>query len=74
MKINLYVSNVLITRLHEEKDKSLDQVLIELKLHEVGQEEKDSVKQLIAESQIMLDKYRDKNKHGIELDTDSQRN
>ena len=29
---------------HEDKDETLDQVLIELKLYEVGQEEKNTMK------------------------------
>ena len=52
----------------EEKEKSLDQVLRELKQDEVGQEEKDSMKQIIDRSKQILEKYKDKYDLGIEID------
>ena len=43
----------------QEIEKSVDQVLIELKEDEIGQAEKDIIQQIIANSRTMLNKYND---------------
>ena len=43
----------------QETEKSLDQVLTELKEDEIGQAEKDTIQQIITKSHTMLNKYND---------------
>ena len=43
----------------QETEKSVDHVLNELKEDEIGQAEKDTIQQIIAKSQTMLNKYKD---------------
>ena len=53
---------------HEDKDKTLEQVLIELELYEVGQEEKNTIKKIIDISNLILRNYDGKFEPGKELD------
>ena len=54
--------------MQEDKDKSLDQVLMELKHGELGKEEKDSMRRIIDGSKIILGKYENEYNPELELD------
>ena len=58
----------------EEKDKSLDQIFKELDKDEVGQDEQDSIKQIVDESKIILEEYKDTLSRGIERESNWIRN
>ena len=60
----LYFNN----KMQEDKDKSLDQVLMELKHGEVSKEEKDSMRRIIDGSKKILGKYEDEYNPELELD------
>ena len=51
---NEIISNCIDREKHKEKDKYLDQVFRELEHDEVGQEEKDSMKQIIKRAKMMI--------------------
>ena len=55
-------------QLYDDQDKSFDQVLRDLKQDELGQVERDSMKQIIDKSKLILRKYKDRYDPGIELD------